>query len=120
MPLADYGLNIAADAITNRTIQVRLHTGNAGTNGTSNVITGAAEDVAASGWGVASGGDASNTDAIDFGVLSTNNSFDVSHYSTWDGSDFVGRESLTASVTVAANETFSINAGTVTFMGSTS
>ena len=76
--------------------------------------------MAASGWSAASGGDSTNSAAIDFGVLSTTDSFDVSHYSCWDGANFMGREALTSTVTVAANETFSINAQTLTWTGSTS
>ena len=120
MPLTDYSLNLAADEITNRTVQVRLHTADAGTAGTTSRIGTVSQDVAAAGWSAATGGDSTNLAAIDFGVLSASASFDVSHYSVWDGANFMGRESLSASVTVAANETFSINASTLTFMGSTS
>lgn len=120
MPTTDYTQNINANAVTDRTIQVRLHTGDAGNNGTSNTIAGATADVAAAGWSTAAAGDSTNASAIDFGVLSTSDSFNVSHYSCWDGANFMGREALTSPVTVAANETFSINAQTVTWTGSTS
>ena len=120
MPLSDYALNLAADHLAGRTIQVRLHTGEPGNAGTANAISGATADVAASGWSNAASGDVSNVAAIDFGVLSTTASNDVSHYSIWDGTNFMGSESLASTVTVAANETFSINAGTLQIMGSTS
>ena len=94
MPLSDYTLNLCATEITDRTVQVRLHTGAPGNSGTANVITGAAEDVAAAGWSAASGGDSSNSAAIDFGVLSTSDTVVVSHYSVWGWVDFMGSESV--------------------------
>ena len=120
MPLSDYTLNLCATEITDRTIQVRLHIGAPGNNGLANVVLGATVDVAAAGWTAASGGDSSNVAAIDYGVLSTSDTVVVSHYSVFAGNNFMGSESMATAVSVAANETFSINAGTVTFMGSTS
>ena len=99
--------------VTNRTLQVRLHTGAPGANATANAITGAEQDVAAAGWDSAAGGVAENASDINFGVLSTSDSNTVTHYSVWNGATPILTESLAASVTVAANETFKINANTI-------
>lgn len=117
MTVTDYALNLAANEITNRTIQVRLHTGDPGANGTANGITGATVDVAAGEWTAASGGDSMNDNDIDFGVLSTSQSYTVRWVSCFDGANFMGRSELSSAVTVGANESFSITADTLIWQG---
>ena len=111
--MANYGLNIAADALSNRTITVMLHTGAPGNAGTANQITGAEVDVAASGWTTAASGASETSGDTDFGVLSTSISRTVSDYSLWDGNNFIGWGDMSSNVVVAANESFTLNSGTV-------
>ena len=113
MTVSAYCLNLGADAIANRTISIRLHDGAPGSAGTANRIGTVSEDVAASGWSDASDGDFDNDSDISFGVLSSADSNDVSHYSAWAGSNFLWHAALDSTVTVAANESFKLNSGTV-------
>ncbi len=106
-------LNIAANAATASAITVRLHTGTPGNSGTANQVSGASVSVAANGWTAASGGVSETTADTSFGVLSATASTTVTHYSLWQGSTFLGWADLTSSVTVAANEAFSLVGGTV-------
>ena len=115
MTVTAYALNLAADELTGRTVTIKLHTGDPGSAGTDNAVSGAEEDVAASGWSDASSGRTANSSAVSFGVLSTSGSTTVSHYSLWDSSNLMGYDSLSADVTVAANESFSLNADTAAF-----
>ena len=111
--MADSTLNKAADHITASTLGVRLHSGAPGNNGTDNRIGSVSQDVAASGWSDADAGESSNKAAIDFGVLSNSSNNTVGAYSLWEGNTFRGWADLTSAVTVAANERFSLRAGTV-------
>ena len=106
-------LNIAADAVTNRTISIRIHDGAPGNSGTNNRIGSHEEDVAASGWTTAANGRSENSAAVSFGVLSSSDSHTVEAVTFWDGSTFLGWADLASNVTVAANETFTLQANTV-------
>ena len=106
-------LNIAADAVTNRTISIRIHDGAPGNSGTNNRIGSHEEDVAASGWTAAANGRSENNAAVAFGVLSSGSSNTVRAVTFWDGNTFLGWADLASDVTVAANETFTLQANTV-------
>ena len=105
--------NEAANDVTAETITVRLHTGSTGNSGNNNQIAGATANVPSSSWSSASGGRSQTAAALDFGVLSTSQENTVRAYSLWKGATFLGWADLVADVAVAANETFSLNAGTV-------
>ena len=112
-----HGLNIAADAVTNRTVTLYLYIGAPGNNGTANRLSDTV-DVPTAGWSEGSG----QTDGVSetladaaFGVLSTTASTTIAAYGAFDGSNFLGWADLTAPVVVAANESFTLNAGTVEF-----
>ena len=111
--MADEALNRAADHITSVSISVQLHNNAPGNSGANNKITGASEDVAANGWGDAVSGESANKNALDYGVLSSTASTTVKAYSLLDGTDFLGWADLGTNVVVAANERFSLQAGTV-------
>ena len=91
MPFSDYALNLMANEVANRTLSVRIHTGDPGANGTANRIGSHEIAVAADGWTNAATGNVENVAAVAFGVLHTGNANTVRWYSLWDGSNFVAR-----------------------------
>ena len=107
-------LNLAADELTNRTITLYAYTGAPGNNGTVNRLAPTVA-VAAGGWTVASSGVSETSADAAFGVLSTTQSRTITAYGAFDGATFLGWADLTADVVVAANESFTLNAGTVEF-----
>ena len=111
----DTTLNIAANTVTNTTIQVRIHTASPGNNGTASRIGTVSADHPASEWTDAAAGVSETTVASAFGVLSTTLETTVTHYSLWDGVNFRGWGDLTTPLVVAAGESASLNAGTVEF-----
>ena len=111
--IADEALNIAVNAITNRTISVHLHDGAPGDACTGNRIGTVSTDVASTGWSAGSGGISDNVGAVAMGVLSTTDSNTVTAYSLFDGNACLGWANFASSVAVGANESFSINAGTI-------
>lgn len=113
--VSDAALNIAADAVTSQAITVRLHDGAPGDAGTGNRIGTVSQTVAAGGWTAASGGISETAADVVFGVLSTTQSHTVTAYSLWRGNTFLGWADLQANVAVAANEAFTITAGTIEF-----
>ena len=111
--MSNYCLNLAADHVTNRTIQLRAHSASPGNSGTGSRIGTADVDVAASGWGPAASGSSDiNADAA-FGVLSTTGSNTVSYISKWDGANFLGHVTMSTNVVVPANDSFTLNSGQV-------
>ena len=113
--VSNHTLNLAADQATNRTVEVRVHSGAPGNAGTGNRIGTVSEDVAAGGWTAAASGVSETTGDTEFGVLSTSQSNTVTAYSLWDGANFMGWADLAADIVVAANESFTLSAGTVEF-----
>ena len=111
--VANAALNSAADALTSQTIAVRIHDGTPGNAGTENRIGAHSVNVAAGGWTAASGGVSENSADVAFGVLSTSASNTVRAYSLWRGNTFLGWADLDNAITVAANESFLINARTI-------
>ena len=111
--MSDYTLNLAADHVTDRTIQLRAHSGSPGNNGTANRIGAASVDVAAAGWGAAAAGSSDIDADAEFGVLDAGNANTVTAISKWAGANFLGWADMTADVVVAANEEFTLNAGQV-------
>lgn len=111
--VSNYTLNRVANDVTSETVTVKLHTASPGSAGLSGTISGASEDVAAAGWTAASGGVSETTADTEFGVLSTSSTNIVTIYSLWHGANFIGWADLASSITVAANEEFTITAGTI-------
>lgn len=119
MSLSDYAENAVADAICNNTslavaqVYVKLHTGDPGENGTSNVA-GETTRKAAS-FGAASGGVCTSDADVNWTSVSTAET--ISHVSFWDAStngNCLGSGALTASKTVAVGDTLSIPSGSLT------
>ena len=108
--MADAALNIAADAVAERTISVRIHSGAPGNAGTGNRIGAFSQDIAANGWTAAASGRVENSAAVAFGAIGA---VTVRHYSLWAGATFLGWGDLAAAVVVSAGETFSIDANTI-------
>ena len=106
-------LNIAADAATAQAIEVHLHSGAPGNAGSTNRIGTVAATVAATGWTAAASGASETTAATAFGVLSTSAMQTVRAYSLWRGRTFLGWADLASPVAVAANEAFTLAAGSV-------
>ena len=107
-------LNIAADAVTNRTISIRIHDGAPGNSGTNNRIGSHEEDVAASGWTAASSGRSENSRGrgLRRAVLGQHQHRPGRHL-LGRVNTFLGWADLASDVTVAANETFTLQANTV-------
>ena len=106
-------LNLSGDEVVDRTIQVRAHTGNPSNNGTANGISGASVDHPAGEWTDAGSGRVQTNVDTEFGILSNTQANTVSHLSYWAGSTFLGWVALTSPVAVAANEEFTVDAGTI-------
>ena len=120
MPLFNLELNRNTDQIVEDDLLCYAHTGNPGTAGTSNRVSGlSAQTLPFASWSTATNGDAQYDADVDFGVLSTTQSTTVTHYSLFRVGARVGYETLQAPVTVVANGTFSINSGTIRIDGST-
>lgn len=115
MGISEYLKNKWLDAAFNATsfsvanVYVQLHSGDPGSAGTANVISGPARDEAT--FGAASGG-ASTTDAEC--VWSSMPACTVSHVSLWDAStsgNLLWTQALSAPVPVLSGDTFKILAG---------
>ena len=113
MPLSTGELNRVADDITASAMEVRVHTGDPGANGTANRVGTASASLAAATWSPASSGSSTYNAAAALGVLDTTNNQTVTWYSIFRSTTFVGREEFSASVTVIAGGTFTINTGTI-------
>ena len=112
--MADAALNRAADELTSQTLTLYVYTGAPGNNGTANRLVPTVA-VAAGGWTAAASGVSETSADAAFGVLSTTQSRTITAYGVFDGATFLGWADLTADVVVAANESFTLNAGTVEF-----
>lgn len=118
MPLSAYSLNKMTDHLVGDDFTSRPHTADPGSGGTTGQITGITYPTLGNGnWSNASAGDSVYNAAVAFGVLSATQSRTITHYSLWEGNNFVGSEALSAPVTVAANGTFTINSGTISING---
>ncbi len=119
MGLSNAALNIAAGALTAAIDNVRLHTGDPGAAGTSNVATSAVRPVT---WGAASGsGDAANSADINF--TGGTASGPATHVSLWDGTPgsggvFMGSKALSGDQTFNAAGEYTIAAGQLSLDGS--
>ena len=125
MPLFTVRLNDLADYNVRNALTIRLHTAapsnGSPTNGRTTVGGTGYENgvsVAASNWSVASGGDVDNDNDIEFGTADDDVGT-VTHWSAYDGTDPVAYGTL-PSTTIADGDTFTINAGSLQFNGSTS
>ena len=128
MPYSGRGLrNAVIGVITVANMEVRLHSADPGAAGTSNRITGGGlgsptiarfqNDATPGGWTVpanthASAGQASNTAAVSFGTINTGLG-SASHYSLWQGANFILSEALAAPMTLADGSAVSITAGSI-------
>lgn len=125
MTFSDWYLNLLQNHGVDRTITVRLHTGDPGATGTANAVptTGGTNysdvDVPAAGWSDAAQGDVSNAGAVDFGVAGSTPWGAIAWYSLWSGNNFIGRaqfvdsQGTATTIQVNANASFQINAGTI-------
>ena len=116
--------DLVANELTNRTLEVRIHSGAPGADGTANRIGTFAQDVTASGWTAAASGSVSTTGAQSFGVLSTLQSVTVAAYTVFFGTTFLWGGDVypdgadksdpnNIGVEVEANEEFELSAGEV-------
>lgn len=100
MALSNYALNTAADAIAAVATHARIHTGDPGASGTSNVSTAGVETLT---WGAASGsGDVSITAPVLFTGGTPSGA--ATHITLWDGDPgsggtYVGSKALTGDQT---------------------
>ena len=117
--MADYGLNLAATELTERTLQVRLHDGAPSSMGTTNRIGSVSVDHPSSEFAAAASGVAATNVATAFGVLDAGNAQTVRAYTLWDGANFVGWADVyqpgttTVGVAVAAGAAFNLASGQV-------
>lgn len=119
--MSDAALNLAADHVTNRTVQLRLHSAAAGNAGTTSRIGAVSADVAAGGWSAAAGGEVTTSGPVNFGILDAASAQTVRSVSAWDGATFLGWADVyqpgttNVGVSVAAGRSFTLNAGTFKF-----
>lgn len=125
MPLFTVELNRLADNLANTDLTIWLHTAaptnSSISNGRTAVGGGAYESgktLAATGISAASDGDVHNNAAIDFGTADENVGT-VTHWSAVRGTAGVGYGTL-PSTTINNGDSFSINAESLQFNGSTS
>lgn len=120
MPVATAALNLMADHLVSVAILIRLHTGDPGSDGTANRVSGgggsytSGVSVAASGWSAASDGDVHNVNAIDFGTAAGSAPGTVTHWSAYRGGTFIASNTL-QSRAVAVGDSFSIAAESLVF-----
>ena len=125
MALSGTELDRIANTIKASDLTVRLHTGNPGSNGTSNRLTtgGTAYQngvtLSSGDWTTTSGGDFSNDSAISYGAVSVAIS-GITFYSVFRGSAFVAFGAISPQVDLAQHDTFEIPANALSFMGATS
>lgn len=114
--MTDRSLAIASAAVTERTIEVRVHSV-AGTPGTasigSRIGTVSASHPKEQFSDGPTDGESQTTVASAFGVLSTTAAVTVRAYSVRDSGGLLGWADLDAAVTVPQGEPFILNAGTV-------
>lgn len=120
MSISNYGENKLLDHITGRasftaptTVYVKLHTGAAGEDGTSNAAAEATRKSMA--WSAAASGSIATSATIEWTNVSTTETY--SHWSIWDASTggnclWVG--ALSSSAAVTAGDTFQITSLTLT------
>ena len=118
MPSTNYVLNLLITFLVNRAITVRLHQGDPGANGANNqvAVNGyAAQNVALADWAVdANTGHAEIEDDLDFGTfLAVANG--VSHYSLWDGNNFMASRAFAAPMNIAANRIARVQGRTIDY-----
>ena len=125
MPLFNRELNELADYIGRANLTIWLHTDAPSEadpdNGRTTVGGGAYEaglTLAAADISNAANGDISNTNALAFGTADEDVGT-ITHWSAVRGADAVGWGTL-PSTTISDGDTFTINAGTLIFNGSTS
>ena len=122
MALTAFALNIAANAIVERTVTIHLHTGNPGATGLANRVTGGAyagRDVAANGWSGAQNGDVNNVADIAY-PQSTSDWGRITHVTLFAGTDYMGFGVLSSPINVGNRTTFTIPAQALTINGSSS
>lgn len=116
MPSANYLLNLIVTFVVNRTITVKMHVGNPGVNGTQNEVAAAGyspPEVELADW-TRAGGNAEITDNLDFGLFTAAQD-GISHYTLWDGNNFMSSRAFVASMDVAANQIARVLAGTIDY-----
>ena len=116
MPSAAYILNLIVAFVVNRTITVRMHTGPPGANGTQNEVAVGGytpPDVVLAHWTIV-GGDATITDNLSFGLFIAARD-GISHYSLWDGNNFMSSRAFLAPMDVQANQIARVLAGTIEY-----
>ena len=116
MAIESAGLNEAVNDAVADTITLRLHTGNPGSSGASNLITTSTLSrptiAGNSGWSV-SGASAMPASDPSFGTAGASIS-GISWISLFKGSIFWARRQLTSSVTVTSGDTVTLDASTLT------
>ena len=125
MPLFTTELNELADRIGRSNLTIRLHTAiptnGSPTNGRTTAgggSFGTGATLAATNITTAASGDIENSAAIDFGTA-TADVGTVTHWSAYRGTDPVAFGTLPSTV-IAVGDSFSINANSLAFNGSTS
>lgn len=112
--VTNYTKNIALDAVTDRTIQVRPHTsdpGSAGTTGQYNSNGISNVDVTAANWTAASGAVVDNSTLLDFGDYTGTTDVTINHFSLWDGTNHMYNVELTSPKTLSTGDALQASIG---------
>lgn len=120
MPVRDPALNVAADAIVERTLTVHLHTGSPGSNGRANRVSGGGYqgiDIPREGWTEAASGDVTNLADLEWPQASSDWGT-VRAFSLFSGATFWADGLFSPAVDIPNRATFRINARTLVIAGS--
>lgn len=119
MSISNYAENKILDHLTGRaswtapsTVYIKLHTGDAGEDGTANAATNTSRQSAS--WSAASSGSIATSGTIEWTNVSTTETY--SHWSAWDNStagNCLWTGALSSSAAVTAGDTFQITSLTL-------
>ena len=116
MPSAAYLLNLIVTFVVDRTITVRMHVGNPGANGAQNEVAVAGYNpptVELAAWTITNGL-AEITDDLNFGLFTAAQN-GISHYTLWDGANFMSSRAFIAPMNMQANQIARVLAGTIEY-----
>lgn len=108
-------LNLAADAIAGAIVEVSLHSGAPGTEGTANELSGGGYDRVAADWSAASGGTAALSGTFQFSGPASSSADNAQYIGFWNsGGLFLGSAQLSAPKTIGPGDTLTITAAPIT------
>lgn len=113
MSLSTAALNLAANGIAGAVTQLSLHSGDPGSSGTSNELSGGNYTRENASYNPASGGTADLSASVEFGGPAS--STQVQYLGFWaSGPTFLGSVALSSAKTLTSDDTLTITAAPIT------